>query len=113
MKETKSEIAEALKTVFDLSLRQGSVPADWKAPNVTPISKNGDRNTPGNYRAIELIYVVGKIFESIIRDKIVTYLDRYSLIRLSQYGFRNKSSWLSNLLTFYNDLFLANDIPDF
>ena len=110
LKETKLEIVNALKTVFNLSLSQGSVPADWKAANVTPIFKKGDRNTPGNYRPISLTSVVGKMLESIIRDKIVSHLERHSLIRDSQHGFRNKRSCLSNLLTFYNDLFAAHDI---
>ncbi len=63
----------------------------------------------GNYRPITLTSVVGKMLESIIRDKIVSYLDRHSLIRDSQYGFRHKRSCLSNLLTFYNDLFTVHD----
>ena len=109
LKETKNEIADALKTIFNLSLRQGSVPVDWKAANVTPIYKKGDRNIPGNYRPISLTSVVGKMLESMIRDKIVKHLERHSLIRDSQHGFRNRRSCLSNLLTFYNDLFLAHD----
>ncbi len=50
------------------------------------------------------------MFKSIIRDKIVSYLERYSLIRDSQHGFRHKRSCLSNLLTFYYDLFTVHDI---
>ncbi len=50
------------------------------------------------------------MIESIIRDKIVRYLERHSLIRDSQHGFRNKILCLSNSLTFYNDLFLATNI---
>ncbi len=78
LKETKSEIADALKTVFNLFLCQGSVPADWKAANVTPISKKGDRNTPGNYRPVNLTSVVGKMLENIIRQN--RYISRTSLI---------------------------------
>ncbi len=37
LKETKSESVDALKTVYNLSLRQGCVPVDWKATNVTPV----------------------------------------------------------------------------
>ncbi len=88
LKEAKHEIVDSLKTVFNLSLRQGSVTDDWKAANVTSIFKKGDRNTSGNYRPISFTSVVGKILESIIRDKIVRYLE--SLIRDSQHGFRNK-----------------------
>ena len=37
LKETKNEIANTLKTIFNLSLHQGTVHADWKSGNVTPI----------------------------------------------------------------------------
>ena len=50
------------------------------------------------------------MLESIIRDKVVNYLEGNSLIRDTQHGFRHKRSCLSNLLTFYNDLFSAHDI---
>ncbi len=49
------------------------------------------------------------MLESIIRDKTVRYLESYSLIRDSQHGFSYRS-YLSNLLTFYNDLFSVPDI---
>ncbi len=47
---------------------------------------------------------MGKMLESIIGDKIVSYLERYPLICDSPQGFRHKRSCLFNLLTFYNDL---------
>ncbi len=50
------------------------------------------------------------MIESITRDKIVRYLERHSLIRNLQHGFKNKRSCLSSLSTFYNDLFLSHDI---
>ncbi len=49
------------------------------------------------------------MLESIIRDKIVNYLERYSLISDSQHGFNHKRSCLSILLTFYNGLLHAHD----
>ncbi len=39
LKETNHEIVNALKTVFNVSLRQGSVPGDWKATNITSMYK--------------------------------------------------------------------------
>ncbi len=110
LRETKNEIAGALASLFNMSLRQGLVPADWKTANVTLIFKKGDRNIPWKYRPISLTSVVGKMLESIIRDKTVKFLESYSLIRDSQHGFRYKRSCLSNLLTFYNDLISVHDI---
>ena len=47
--------------------------------------------------------------ETIIRDKLVTFLEENSMINNSQHGFRNKRSCLTNLLDFYNDVFNIYD----
>ena len=71
--------------------------------------KNGDGNSPGNYRPISLTSVLDKLLKSIKRDNIVGCLESNNSIRDSQHGFRQKRSCLSNLLTFYNKLFLEYD----
>ena len=43
--------------------------------------------------------------ETIIRDNLVTFLKENIMINNSQHGFRNKSSCLTNILVFYNDVF--------
>ena len=53
-----------------------------------------------NYRPISLTSKIGKILESIIKDNIVSHLEKFSLIRDSQHGFRKGRSSLSNLLDF-------------
>ncbi len=68
------------------------------------------RNISENNMSISLTSVVSKMLESIIRDKIVTYLERYSLIRDLQHSFRYKRSCLPDLLTFYNELFTIHVI---
>ena len=42
--------------------------------------------------------------ETILRNKLVRYLEENNLINSSQHGFRNKRSCLTNLLDFYNDV---------
>lgn len=110
LKEISDEISSPLTQLFNMSLQNGVVPRDWKMANVTPIFKKGDRKLPGNYRPISLTSTIGKLFETIVRDKMVQYLECNSLIQDSQHGFRNNRSCLSNLLTFYNELFAVYDI---
>ncbi len=58
------------------------------------------------YRPISLTSIFGKLFETIIiRHKVVHYLKCNSLILDSQHGFTNTRSSLSNILTYYNELF--------
>ena len=43
------EISVPLSKIYNRSLREGKVPNDWKAANVSPIFKSGSRAVPGNY----------------------------------------------------------------
>ena len=61
----------------------------------------------GNYRPISLTSVVDKLLKNIIRDKIVSYLERYCLLKDSQLDSRYKTSYFSNMLIFYNDRFFC------
>lgn len=86
------------------------LPLDWKIANVTPIFQERDRKTPDEYQPISLTSLLGKVFGSMIREKKMSNLERHSLIRYSQHGFRDKKSILFDQLTFYNDLFLIYDV---
>ena len=54
--------------MFNLSLREGTVPREWKHANVVPIFKKGSRCKAENYRPVSLTSVVCKPLESLLRD---------------------------------------------
>ena len=105
LKEVKEAISKLLCAIFNLSLRTGKVVSEWKLANVTPLFKKGDKSNPGNYRPISLTSVVCKLMESILRDKIVEFLEKNNIIRDSQHGFRNRRSCLTNLLDFLHGIY--------
>ena len=100
LKELQDGLAPALAYVFRQSMREGVVPADWKMAHVTPIFKKGAKSDPGNYRPVSVTSVCCKLMESIIRDEIVSHLDRNKRIRASQHGFTKVRSCVTNLLEF-------------
>ena len=82
-------------------METGEVPEQWKEANVTAIfMKKGSQCEPGNYRPVSLTSQIGKIFERLIRDKIVKIFGRE--LRDSQHGFRARRSCLTNLLEFFD-----------
>jgi Reverse transcriptase (RNA-dependent DNA polymerase)/Endonuclease-reverse transcriptase len=100
LKKLANELAWPLARIMRSSLREGVVPEDWRTANVTPIFKKGRKTDPGNYRPVSLTSVSCRILESVIKDKIVTHLDRHRLIKNTQHGFMKGRSCASNLLTF-------------
>ena len=100
LNELREVLAEPLMELFKSSLDQGIVPQGWKEATVSPLYKKGKRDKPENYRPVSLTSIVGRILESIIKDKIVEHLDKFKLIRASQHGFTRGRSCLTNLLDF-------------
>ena len=101
IKQLVGVIELPLVLIFQESLRSGQVPVQWKEANVTAIfKKKGQRCEPGNYRPVSLTSQIGRIFERIIRDHLVKFLEDNALLRDSQHGFRSKRSCLTNLLEF-------------
>ena len=109
LKECKKEVSTKLMDIFNISLRTREVPGAWKTANVVPIFKKGDRSIVANYRPVSLTSTVGKLLESIIAKNIRDHLDKFNLIKDTQHGFRNGYSCLTNLLTFFSEVFQALD----
>ena len=109
LKEVRDEVAPLLAKIFNLSIRTGCVPQDWREAEVTPIFKKGDRSRASNYRPISLTSIVGKLMEGIMVDKITEYLESNLLLRDSQHGFRRHRSCLTNLLEFFHFVFSEQD----
>ena len=104
LKEIVNEISTPLANCFNISLKEGIVPAEWKEANVTPLFKKGSRSKTENYRPVSLTSVLCKLLETFIRDHMVDFLAKNKLITKSQHGFLKARSCLTNLLCFLEDI---------
>ena len=98
LKNCKTALATPLVILWTKSLEKGVVPELLKKSIITPIHKGGSRSTAANYRPISLTSHIIKIFEKIMRQHIVNYMNDNSLFNASQHGFRAGRSCLSQLL---------------
>ena len=58
----------------------------------------GERSTVKSYHPVSLLYVVSKVFEKLVNNKIVDHLEKCGLFCDIQYGFRSSQS-TADLLT--------------
>jgi Reverse transcriptase (RNA-dependent DNA polymerase)/Endonuclease-reverse transcriptase len=107
--ELRKEISGPLSKLFNSSLESGIVPRDWREAGVTPLFKKGKKSEPQNYRPISLTSLVCKIMESILKDNILSHLDKHQLLRDSQHGFTKGRSCLTALLEFLEEVTLNID----
>ena len=62
-------LAPVLTHIYNLSLKTGEVPSDWKLARITPIYKGeGSKNDPNNYRPISVTCHLVKPLERHVKD---------------------------------------------
>ena len=74
LKHCSDTLSKPLSLLYSQSFTTGSLPADWKQANVTPIFKNGIKSKAANYRPVSLTSQVCKILESIVHDEVYHFL---------------------------------------
>ena len=105
LKSCKDELSYPIWKMWRESLDTGEIPPDLKFQLITPVHKKGSKAIPSNYRPISLTSHLIKIFERVLRTKIVAYLERNKIICRNQHGFRRGRSCLTQLL-YHVDLIL-------
>ena len=85
---------EALKgphtIFFNNILISGRYPTLWSHGLIIPIFKKDDPSNPESYRGITLLSAMGKIFTSIMNNRLCDYLIEKGIITPDSCGFRKK-----------------------
>ena len=84
--------------LFNKILDTGIIPEIWTAGIIMAIYKNkGDPSSPDSYRGITLVSSMGKLFTSILNDRLTKYADLVNIIPEAQAGFRKGYSTVDNI----------------
>nr|ADO22611.1 LIM class homeobox transcription factor Lmx [Mnemiopsis leidyi] len=104
IKACKEKLSLPLMMLWDTSFAKGKIPASLKEQFITLIFKKGSKSDPANYRPVSLTSHVIKIFERIIRNTMVSYLEENYLLSYKQHGFRKGRSCLTQSLRHYDTI---------
>ena len=99
------EAIDRLAVIYNLSLSMGYFMVIYKNGILILTNKPGKNNKyPLNYRAITLLEVPGKVFEKIINDRFMRYLEENNILHPNQYGFRKNEQTETALLRIYEQI---------
>ena len=103
-------LASKLTDLFNLSLLSSRIPFSWRNIVITPVHKNGSRESFSNYRPIAVTSVVCRVMERIMVSVMLDYISTSNVISPSQHGFLPKRSVETAGLVFYSFLLKNLDL---
>ena len=103
LKNCEPELFYILAKFFNKCLKESCFSDCWKVSSVVSVFKNvGERSTAKNYHPVSLIFVVSRVFEKPVNNRIADHLENCGLFSDFQYGFRSSRS-TADLLTVVSD----------
>ena len=90
-------LARQIHELCNRAWHEGTVPEEWSKSILVPIPKKGDLSECSNYRTISLINHTGKVFLTVLLNRLKSRLDPY--LSEEQAGFRKDRSTIHQILT--------------
>jgi hypothetical protein len=103
------DIAYPLTHIINLSFSKGIVPENMKVAKVHPIHKSGEASNFNNYRPISLLPAFSKLLEKCMYHRLLSFINKHSIIYKHQYGFRKNHTTTHPLIHFLSDIANANN----
>ena len=73
--------------LVNMSIKQGIFPDELRIAKVFPTFKSNDEQYITNYRPISVLNFFSKVFEKIVANRIIDFLDQNDVFYDHQYGF--------------------------
>ena len=84
LKNCELELSYILAEAVNMCLKESYFPDCWKVSLVVPVFENvGGRCTAKNYCSVSLLFVVSKVCEKIVNNKLVDHLKESGLLLIS------------------------------
>ena len=83
----KDALCAPLSKIFNICLKSQCYPENWSEGHITSIFKSGDHMDPNNYRGLTILSCIGKLFTSLLNERLFKYLMSNELLNKWQAGF--------------------------
>ena len=104
-----TSISHIIMYLFNLSINAGIFTDILKTSKVIVIYKKHNRCDYSNYRPISITSQFSKIFEKLIKIRILSFLNKNKILNMCQFGFKESTSTCDALLDFIGYLQTNND----
>ena len=102
IKSSNNTLLSKIAKLFNLILGAGYYPETWNHGLIHSIHKNGSKMDPSYYRGIALLNSLGKLFSSLIYNRIENEIESKDILSPSQAGFRKNYRTTDHIFTLFS-----------
>ena len=95
--------------LFNESLNDGIFPDVLKVAEVIPVHKGGSSTCINNYRPISTLSILSKLFEKLMKHRLLRYLESIDFFIRHQFGFRSDCDTNDAILEFLDHTYKSFD----
>ena len=99
IKSSLNELMPVYLQLFNKAFSSGTRPQNWCDGLITPIFKTGSKTDPSNYRGICISSCLGKLFCSILNQRLPEHVQSHNILHKSQIGFLAKNRTADHVFT--------------
>ena len=104
VKIAKGILSPILAKLFTKCIHQETFPSDFKVAYVISIPKTSSPKSLDEFCPISLLSVFSKLFEKILKIKMLKFISKNNILTPFQYGFRENNSTELAITVFYDKL---------
>jgi hypothetical protein len=102
IKSTSDMFLSLYVDLFNLIFSSGIIPDTWFAGNIVPVYNNkGTKTDPKNFRTITILSCFGKLFTSVMNNRLTTFSNEFLLLNENPTGLRKKYAMLDTIFLIY------------
>ena len=95
----KGHLVNLFNRILDTGKYSCKYPALWSFGPIVPIHKKDDRSKVENNRGITLLSALGKLFTSILNNRLYEYMVQKGILKAEQGGFRKMHGTVDSIFT--------------
>ena len=113
IKPVIDSLSSPLTYIVNLSFNEGLFPSELKIAQIIPWYKNDDPMQFNNYRPVSLLPFFSKLFERLMYNRLIDFINKHKLLYDYQFGFRKNHSTFLALVTLLEQITTALDNAEF
>ena len=104
IKPVVDEITSPVVHIINSSIDKELFPDNWKIARVCPVPKVDNPLYEKDFRPISILPILSKVYEKVILQQLIAYIDKSAIYNTTQSGFRKGHSTQTMLLKFRDDI---------